>query len=236
VYQQNEKLYKHHRMRSKICIFVVLVLILLAMPTTQVVEAAENKEYQIKAAFLYNFIKFVDWPKEKMSDVNEPIVVGIIGKDPFGNAIDIITGEHVKDKKLVVRWFNSFEDSKKSDEKNKPGVHREIEAIRKCHLLFFCSSEKNDIEEIMKPLKGSHVLTVGDMNGFLESGGVINFIIENKKVRFEINIPAAKRAGLEIRAQLLRLAKRVIKEDTLEDNKKHSNARSITRKPIIFLL
>ena len=188
------------------------------MPMAQKVEAEEDKEYQIKAAFLYNFIKFVDWPKDKMPDVNEPIVVGIIGKDPFGNAIDIIKGEYVKDKKLVVRWFKSFEDSKKSDEKDKPGAHREIEAIRKCHMLFFCSSEKKGIKEIIKSLKGSHVLTVGDVNGFLESGGVINFIMENKKVRFEINIPAAKRAEIEIRSQLLRLAKRIIKEDTPEDN------------------
>ncbi len=207
------------------------------MPIAQEVEAEENKEYQIKAAFLYNFVKFVEWPKEKISkDANEPIVIGIIGKDPFGDAIDIITGERVKDKKLVVKWFKSFEDSKKSDEKNKPGVHMEIEAIRKCHLLFFCSSEKTSIEEMMKSLKGSHALTVGEMNGFLESGGVINFIIENKKVRFEINTSAAKRARLEIRSQLLRLAKRVIEEDTPGDGKGHSNARSVTGEPITFLL
>jgi hypothetical protein len=79
------------------------------------------------------------------------------------------------------------------------------------------------------------VLTVGDMNGFLESGGVINLIMENNKVHFEINISAAKRAGIAIRSQLLKLAKRVIKEDTPQDDKMRSNTHLITRKPIRFL-
>jgi len=225
-------------MKIKAYILIVLALVLfmaVIVPKTRA-DSAASREYQIKAAFLHKFIKFVDWPKEKMYDVNKPIVVGILGKDPFGDAIEIIMGEQVKDKKLVVRWFESFEDSKNSNGKDKPSVHKKIKAIRKCHLLFFCYSEKKYREEIMKSLKGSHVLTVGDMNGFLESGGVINLIIEDKKVRFEINISAAKRAGLKIRSQLLKLARRVVREDTPKDNKRHSNAREVAGESIMFLL
>jgi len=219
-----------------------LIILALALFVTLVVPKARansttSREYEIKAAFLYNFIKFTDWPKEKMGDVNEPIVIGIIGKDPFGDAIDVIRDEQVKGRKLVIRWFKSFEESKESNGKDKPSVHKEIEAIRKCHLLFFSSSEKKKtIGEIMKALESSHVLTVGDMNGFLETGGVINLITEDKKVRFEINISAAERAGLKFRSQLLRLAKRVIREDTPKDDKRHSSARQITGKPIMSFL
>lgn len=129
-------------MRNKFYIFTVLVFIFLAMLIVQEVWAAENKEYQIKAAFLYNFIKFTDWPEEKMGDSNEPIVVGIIGKDPFGDSINVIRGERVKNRELIIKWFKSFEESEKSDGDAKASVHKEIESIKKCHLLFFCPSEK----------------------------------------------------------------------------------------------
>ena len=225
-------------MGNKVYNLAVLALALFVVPIAAEAqpESVQSREYQIKAAFLYNFLRFIDWPEEKTADSNEPIIIGIIGKDPFGDAIDIIRGEQVKSRKLVVRWFKSFEESKEFNGKDKPSVHEEIEAIKKCHLLFICSSEKKNIKEIMKVLKGSHVLTVGNMNGFLESGGVINFTEEDKKVRFEINISAAKRAELEIRSKLLRLAKRVIREDASKDDKKHSSARQVARELIVFLL
>lgn len=225
-------------MRIKAYNLMVLALALFVTPVVPKAKADSitNHEYEIKAAFLYNFIKFVDWPPKKVADSNDTITIGIIGEDPFGNAVDIIRGEQVKGRKLVVRRFKRFEKSKKSNGKDKPSVHKEIKAIRKCHLLFICPSEKKNVREIMKALKGSHVLTVGDMNGFLESGGVINLIAEDKKICFEINISAAKRAGLEIRSQLLRLAKRVVREDTPKDEKKHSNARQVAGEPIMSLI
>lgn len=201
-------------MKTKARIFVVLALVLFVVPIVAQAqeESAPSREYQIKAAFLYNFIKFVDWPKEKTADSNEPIIIGIIGKDPFGNAFEPIKDKPVKGKKLIINWFKGFEEPKKSGEKDKSKLQREIEALRKCHLLFICSSEKENFEEIIETLKGSSVLTVEETAGFLESGGIINFVMEEKKVRFEINNAAAKRAKLKIRSQLLRLAKRVVEE------------------------
>lgn len=199
-------------MKIKAYIFVVLAPALLVLPIVPKARAdtAPNKEQQIKAAFIYNFIKFVDWPKEKMADSNEPITIGIIGKDPFGKAFEPIKKKQVKGKKVVIKRFKGFEELKQSSE--------QIEAIRKCHLLFICSSKKN-LKEVINSVKDHSVLTVADIKGFLESGGIINFLIEDKKVRFEINNTAAKQAKLKIRSKLLRLAKRVIPEKPSEEAK-----------------
>jgi len=199
-------------MRIKVYIFVILMLALFAAPNTAKAEdeSAQSLEYQIKAAFLYNFIKFVDWPEEKMADSNEPIIIGIIGKDPFGSAFNPIKDDIIKDKKVVIKRFTGLEELKKSGEENKSKPHPQVEIIRKCYLLFICNSENKSLKETINLVQDYSVLTVADTQGFLESGGIINFVMEEKKVRFEINITAAKRAKLKIRSQLLRLAKRTI--------------------------
>jgi hypothetical protein len=177
-------------------------------------DSAASLEYQVKAAFIYNFIKFVDWPKEKVPDSNTPLTIGIIGKDPFGSAFDPVEDKDAKARKVLIKRFKTFEELKKAGEKDKSLLDREIESMRKCHLLFICSSEEKSVGEITNLVKDHSVLTVGDVKGFLEAGGVTNFIMEEQKVRFEINVTTAKRAKLQIRSQLLRLAKKVIvKED-----------------------
>jgi len=200
-------------MRIKACIFVVLALALFAAPISVQAQddSAQNREYQVKAAFLYNFVKFVDWPKEKVADGNEPIIIGVIGKDPFGKAFDPIKKKQVKGKKVVIKRFQDLEESKQSDE--------QTALIRKCHLLFICSSEKKKLREIINLVKDDSVLTVGEVKGFLESGGIINFLMEDKKVCFEINNAAAKQTKLKIRSKLLRLAKRIIPEKPSEEAK-----------------
>jgi hypothetical protein len=174
-------------------------------------DSEKSKEYQIKAAFLYNFINFVDWPEEKVTDSNELITIGIIGSDPFGQAFEPLKNKQAKDKKVLIKRFVSLKESKLSS--------GQVEAIRKCHLLFVCHSEKEQLKEIFNLVQGHSVLIVGDMNGFIESGGIVNFVIDDKKVRFEINNAAAKQAKLNIRSKLLRLAKRVIEEDEAEGAK-----------------
>jgi len=174
-------------------------------------DPASVREFQIKAAFLYNFINFVDWPKEKAAS-NNPIIIGIIGKDPFGKAFEPIKNKQVKGRKVLIKRFKDIEELKQSSE--------QIESLRKCYLLFICYSEKKKLSEIINLVKDHSVLIVGDMKDFLESGGIINFLMEDKKVRFEINNTAAKQAKLKIRSKLLRLAKRVIEEKPSEDPKK----------------
>lgn len=209
-------------MRIKVHIFVVLALALLvvAIVPEALADSARSQEYQIKAAFLYNFIKFVEWPKEKFADSNEPITIGIIGKDPFGKAFEPLKNKKAKGRKIVVKRFKGFEELKEIHGKDKAGLQREIKTIRKCHVLFICCSEKESQRDIINSVKAYSVLTVGESEVFFKSGGIINFQLEEKKVRFEINDMAAKRAKLKISSKLLRLAKRVVKERPPKDIKK----------------
>lgn len=194
-------------MRIKPYILLLTSFSLALVVTPQVrAESEKSKEYQIKAAFLYNFINFVDWPKEKVDDSNGLITIGIIGTDPFGKAFEPLQNKQAKGKKVHIKRFISLKESEKSD--------NQIEAIKKCHLLFICRSEKQQLKKIINIVKGHSVLSVGDMNDFLESGGIINFVIDDQKVRFEINNKTAKQAKLNIRSKLLRLAKKVIEEET----------------------
>lgn len=205
-------------MRTKFCYLVILILALtLAITATQVRgDSASEQEYRVKAAFLYNFIKFIDWPKEKAAD-NNSITIGIVGKNPFGKAFEPLRGKKAKEKKVIIKQFKSVEESKLPSD--------QIEAIRKCHVLFVCRSEVKHLKEIFKSVKGHSVLTVGDMEDFLESGGIINFLMEDEKVRFEIHNIAAKRAKLDIRSKLLRLAKRTIDDLSLLMNEENVVAK-----------
>jgi hypothetical protein len=201
--------------RIKTYIFAVVLLVLLMEPQAWAADSTASREYQIKAAFLYNFLMFVDWPPGKMADGNEPIIIGIIGKDQFENAFEPVKNKLVNNKKVIVKRFKPFEELKKSD---KAKYDQEIEAIRKCHLLYICRSEETLLKEILNLIEGQGVLTVTSMDKFIESGsGVINFVMEEDKVRFEINLTAAKQAKIKIRSQLLRLAKKVIGGDSLQE-------------------
>ena len=195
-------------MKGKVYILAALFLTLpvISIAPQARADSAQSREYQIKAAFLCNFVKFVDWPAEKLADANQPITIGIIGKDPFGKAFESGGG------KVVVERFESFEELEKTAEKDKAAWDQKLADLRKCHLLFICDSEKSSFKEIVDSLKNHSVLTVADTESFLDAGGVINLLVEEQKVRFEVNASAAKQQNLQIRSKLLRLAKRVVEE------------------------
>ena len=172
-------------------------------------ESEQEQEYKVKAAFLYNFIKFIDWPSQKLSD-EDAIRIGIIGSNPFGKAFEPVKDKQIKNKKIGIKLFDSLEQTKLTVE--------QITDIRKCHVLFVCRSEVKHFKEILNLTKGYNILTVGDTDGFIESGGIINFLIEDQKVRFEINNYTAKQAKLNIRSQLLRLAKKVVEKEKKDEN------------------
>jgi hypothetical protein len=154
-------------------------------------QEAKPTEYQIKAAFLFNFVKFVQWPQTAFSEAKAPIVIGILGTNPFHEDLKrMIQNKTVDDHPLSVRELGSPTEA------------------TQCHVLFISSSEKDRLAEIIKGLKGASVLTVGEMEHFTESGGMINFVLASAKVRFEINNEAATRAGLKISSKLLALAVR----------------------------
>ena len=191
---------------------IILTLWLFLLTATQSAPADDTivPEYQIKAAFLYNFLKFVEWPKAKIGESNEPIIVSTIGQDVFQDAFDSIKNKTLEGRKIAIKKFEGIEELQKADSKKKYRQHPQIEAIRKSHLLFICPSEKIYIADILKSVKGHNILTVADTQSFLEAGGIINLMMEEKKVRFEINMVSAKEADIQIRSQLLRLAKKVI--------------------------
>jgi hypothetical protein len=197
-------------------IFLAMALIAASITTKARAESTSSREYQIKAAFLYNFIKFVDWPEEKTAGSDNTINIGIIGEDPFEDAFEPIKDKRIKGRNVVIKRFKSIKELKKNGGKGKPELHPEIDAIKKCHLLFICSSEKKNSGEIIKALNDSSVLTVGETAGFLEDGGIIKFIMEEQKIRFEINATTAEETKLKIRSKLLRLARKVAWRDRQE--------------------
>ena len=197
-------------MKIRYYIFMIVVVLLLVWQQASD-GSTSSREYQVKAAFLYNFLMFVDWPAEKMPADGEPIVIGVIGDDPFGDAFDPIKDKEINGRQVVVKRFKGIRELKKSDV---TVINKASEAIRKCHLLFICSSEKEVIKEITDLVKGYNVLIVGDTDISLESSGVIiKFISEEERVRFEINSTVALQTKLQIRSQLLRLAKKVIGQE-----------------------
>lgn len=157
--------------------------------------AQSPSEYQVKAVFLYNFAKFIEWPPEAPPEAHDPIIIGIVGKDPFGVLLEqIVNGKTVDRRSLAVKRFKRGDD------------------LRGCHILFISSSEKEHLRAILDSLKGASVLTVGETEGFARRGGVINFVLEDNKVHFEINVDAAARARVKISSKLLSLA-RVLRDE-----------------------
>ena len=200
---------------TRIYILMVSALVLLAVPiaTMADTDSEHTREYQIKAAFLYNFTKFVDWPEEKTADSNEPVIIGIIGKNQFGNSLELLKTQKAKGRAFVIKQFKNFEELKKFGRKNKAKQLQQIASLRKCDLLFICFSEKKNFTEIITLVKSHNVLTVGETDGFLECDGIVNLLTKEEKVHFEINLTAARQTKLKISSKLLRLAKRVISEE-----------------------
>jgi len=151
-------------------------------------------EYRVKAAYLYYFTTFVNWPPEAFPNAGDEVVIGVLGEDPFGAILDeTLRGKTVGNRKLVVRRFGSVKD------------------VRESHVLFISSSEQDRLASILKVLDGAAVLTVGESDGFASRGGQIAFRTEDKKVRFDINVAAVERAPLKVSAQLMKLG-RIVRE------------------------
>jgi hypothetical protein len=219
------------KIRNAILVLSIACLTGWSVSVTFCADEPSNREYQIKAAFLSNFIMFVDNERfgqldeeatEGAPDPNEPLIIGILGKDPFGDAFRPLEDEGVRNRRVLIRRFKGFDDLADA-EGRPPRQHPDLEQITQCHVLFICASEREHFAAILKPIAKHSLLTVADTPGFMEACGVINFVIEDKKVRFEINVAAARRAKLKIRSKLLRLAKRVITSDVFEGQNDEGN-------------
>ena len=170
--------------------FVSLLLLGALAAGAQEVPLPTPLEYELKAAFLYNFAKFVEWPPEAFAGDRSPLTICVHGTDPFGDTLDnVVRGESLGERSLLVQRPES------------------LDGLRDCHVLFVSRSERTRFAEILSRVQGEPVLTVGDTDGFLKAGGVISFVLEENKVRFQINPEAAERSRLKISSKLLRLAK-----------------------------
>ncbi len=166
----------------------LLTMLLLVLPAWQgSVHGATVSEYQIKAAFLYNFAKFVEWPAAAQKGSND-FKIGILGEDPFDEEIGVIETKLVRGKPLKILRAYSLSE------------------LHGCRVIFISASVKSQLADILERLKAQPVLTVGDTSGFARQGVMINLIAVGNKIRFQINSNAADRAGLKISSHLLRLA------------------------------
>jgi YfiR/HmsC-like len=163
----------------------ILVLALSGCVTRQ-----PTAEYRDKATYLFRFGQFIEWPGYLFPDAKTPVTIGFLGGNPFGDVLETMARtETINGHPVVVRRMTPLSN------------------LRKCHILFIAHSQKVHLPLIFESLKGSHVLTVSDADGFLEAGGMIHFFMENGKVRFEIDRQATDRAGLKIESQLSIMAK-----------------------------
>lgn len=194
----------------------IAVLLALSSVTSAPADSASDREYQIKAAFLYKFFGFIDWPQE-IADSNEPVTIGVLGTSPFGKALERYNGKVIGKGKITIRRFKGLAalrgEAEDAAEKDAPLQHPELAALRKCRILFICRSEREELKNILEWVRECPVLTVGDTEGFVESGIIMNFVIREKKVRFEVNLVSAQKARLKIRAKLLRLAAKVVQPE-----------------------
>lgn len=155
-------------------------------------DADQAVEYQVKAAFIYHFIKYVDWPADLAGNPPPTLTLCVLGRSDFGRAIASISGKTVRGRRVVVSYVRRLED------------------LPSCDLLFVSVSERGRLPQILAATRSHPVLTVSDIKHFAAAGGIIGFVPVGERVRFEINQRAALHANLRVSAQLLKLATAVL--------------------------
>lgn len=147
-------------------------------------------EYQLKAAFIYNFVKFVDWPPSAFTNDSAPYIIGVLGNNDFGDDLSkALAGKKINGRELIFKPFDSARN------------------IDNCQVLFISKSERRRYQEILRILHGRSILTISEADGFIEGGGIINFVLmPDHTIRFQIDNKAAKAAGLTVSSDLMALA------------------------------
>jgi len=173
--------------------FACFALLLLGMhfPFAKRMVCADQTatEYQVKAAYLFNFLKFVEWPDDPGADPHGKWVIGFVGDSPIADELmRLVAGKNVLGRELEVRKFHGSDN------------------LRECNILFISETEKKHLPPILAELRGSAVLTVADMNNFVGSGGMVQFVVEDARVRLAIDVGATSRARLKVSSKLLSLA------------------------------
>ena len=180
------------RLLAFVCALISFSWVLLeAGPVAQSVSAQEPapSEHQVKAVWLLNFARFVEWPATAFPNATAPLVVGVVGKDPVGRELErAFASKTVKGRSFAFRRISNEAD------------------LKGCHIMFVPASERKRTRDWTGKIQGKAVLTVGESEEFLQNGGVINFLLKDNTVRFEISLNAAQAAGLKLHANLLKVA------------------------------
>lgn len=171
----------------KIIVSAVIALCLAASGAAAL--ESGPSEYQVKAAILYNIAKFVEWPADTLAQPSAPIVIGILGEDPFGNAFDAAKDKLVKGRKVQVQRSGK------------------VQELLHCQVLFISASERGRLATVLKELHGSGALLVADMDKFALLGGMIGLTLRNEVVEIEINVDALQHVGIRINERLLNSAR-----------------------------
>lgn len=178
--------------RRALRLLALVLLLSFSVPAAVFSEPDQSTEYQVKAAFIFQFAKFVEWPPEAAGRASNTFTICVLGKSPFGRSLHSLAGQTVHGRRVVVTQIRGTEE------------------IESCNVLYVSSSEKGKLQQILAAVGTRPVLTISDIKRFASSGGMIGFVPVGDKVRFEINQRAALRSGLRISAQLLRLAVAVV--------------------------
>jgi len=171
----------------------VKILFVLLMPLCLFAQAQKFSEYEVKAAFLEKFTRFVEWPAEAhMEDVNKPFVIGIMGENPFNSILEkMYANQKIKNKKVEIRYISVLED------------------VKNCNLLFITQSKNNRVDQIQYYLKNLPILTVCDDIRYSKKGVQIMLFVESNHVYFEIDQNAVKLSGLYMNSLLLKMSKTI---------------------------
>lgn len=178
---------KQHSFFRGLCFAGVL---LLALGRTGTADERTAPEYQVKAAFLFHFAEYTEWPADAFPNANSPVVIGVIGRgDPFNGGIEtIVRDKRVNGHPIVVAHYPN------------------AAALGTCHILFVCEDAFTELDQILQKA-GNSTLTVADSDSFTDKGGLVRFFPENGRVHFEVNLDGLRHSRLKIRSQLLKLAK-----------------------------
>lgn len=192
------------RLHRRGCAIIALALAsgVLALPDSALSQRV-YEEYEVKAAFIYNFMLFVDWPNETGKKPEDPYTICVLGEDPFGKFLDAIA----KTKKVNTRPI-------------KIQRIKTLEEFQSAHILFISKSEQRNLKKVLETVGGKPVLTIADFPGFADNGGVLEFLLINNRVNFRVNEKIANQAKLRLSAQLLNLAVEIIRDPEAESASK----------------
>ncbi|MFZ6013324.1 MAG: YfiR family protein [Bacteroidota bacterium] len=168
---------------------LICTTLMVCIPFVSSAQKSPAREHQIKAVFLFNFAQFIEWPSEAFAHADTPMIIGILGQDPFGGYLDeTVKNEKINGHPLIVERYRSVNEASS------------------CHILFINISKTEQLKSALAGVKAKNILTVGDSENFVKQGGMIRFFTESSKTRIQINLKAVKQADLTISSKLLRVA------------------------------